>query len=263
MQPVPDNSNPLYIRVGNPTLIPGFNNNFDLSLRVGNKEKFRTFGIIIMGGYNTNGISNITAFGNGGIQYSIPVNTDPTINSSLNFTYSTPFFNKKLSTFLTSSVSYSKNLSYTASIEADPTADPREIALENFKNISKNSTNNLSLSSSLRATYKFKKGDISVYTNISYRDTWYSISNKSKPQIWNYRASSNIRLFLPKGFIISPNVTFNMNKGYGGDKDKPYTLLNGEATKSLCKNKLSLKLMVYDILNQAKGITRITTDNYI
>ncbi|MFA5848474.1 MAG: outer membrane beta-barrel protein [Bacteroidales bacterium] len=262
-EPVPDNSNPLYIKIGNPRLLPGFNNNLTLSLNGGNREKYRMFDISVDGNYRTNSFSNITAYGTGGVQYSVPVNTDPIYSGSIRLMYNTPLFTKKFSMNITSSANYNNNLSYTAKIEADPQADPRDVTIDNFKNIVANTTNTLVIRNGLRFTYKFNKADFSLGSNLSYRDTWYSIANKSKPEMWNYSASANLNLRLPYDFTMNAGMEFSVSKGYGGDKDKPFTIFNADINKGLCKNKLALKLRLYDILNQARGIRRTTTENYI
>jgi len=263
MEPVPDNSNPLYIRIGNPRLLPGFNNNLTISLNGGNREKYQMFDISIDGSCRTNSISNISAYGNGGVQYSVPVNTDPIYNGSIRMMYNSPLFTKKFLVNISGSANYNNNLSYTAKIEADPQADPRDVTIDNFKNIVTNTTNSLFIRSGLRFTYKFTKADFSLSNNLSYRDTWYSIANKSKPEMWNYSASANLNLRLPYDFTMNASMEFSVSKGYGGERDKPFTIFNADINKGLCKNKLALKLRLYDILNQARGIRRTTTENYI
>ncbi|OFY43512.1 MAG: hypothetical protein A2X18_06095 [Bacteroidetes bacterium GWF2_40_14] len=262
-EPVPDNSNPLYIRIGNPRLLPGFNNNLSLSLNGGNREKSRSFDISIDGNYRTNSFSNITAYSTGGIQYSVPVNTDPIYSGSIRLMYNTPLFTKKFFVNISGSANYNNNLSYTAKIEADPQADPRDVTIDNFKNIVANTTNTLFIRNGLRLTYKFNKADFSLSSNISYRDTWYSIANQSKPEMWNYTASANLNLRLPYDFSMIAGMDFSVSKGYGGDRDKPFTIFNADINKGLFKNKFALKLRMYDILNQARGIRRTTTENYI
>ena len=66
LQPVPDNTNPLYIRIGNPALAPGFRSNIDISFNTGNREKFSVFDMSLNAGYNTNSFSNISAYGKWG-----------------------------------------------------------------------------------------------------------------------------------------------------------------------------------------------------
>jgi len=263
LQPVPDNTNPLYIRIGNPGLLPGFRSSVDIGFSTGNREKSRAFDLSVNGNYSTNSFSNISAYGNGGVQYSVPVNTDPIYSGSVRVMYNTPLITKKLFLSYMNSVNFNNNMSYTAKIEADPQADPRDVTIANFKSITANTTNTLSVNNQINLSFRFKKAEIYAGANLSYRNTWYSIANKSKPEIWNMGANVAAQFQLPFDFRVNSSMAFNVSKGYGGERDKPYSILNADVNKGLLKNKLNLKLIIYDILNQAKGINRVTTENYI
>ncbi len=263
MQPVPDNSNPLYIRIGNPNLIPGFRNNITMSFRKGNYEKFSSMDMAISAGYNTNIISNISAYGDGGIQYTAPINTDPTYNGSVRLSFNTPLVGKKLFMNMSNSVNFNNNLSYTAKIAIDPQTEKGNLSIDNFKNISKNITNTLFYRNGLGINLNLEKIDFSLMSNISYRNSWYSIASKNNAEMWNYNVSADVNLSLPYGFSIRPNASFFVSNGYGDEKDKPYTILNGEIEKSFSKSKFSIRIKMSDILNQAKGVSRTTTDNYV
>lgn len=78
--PVPDNSDPLYVSVGNMSLRPEFQNRFRLRYSYTDLESYSTYSV--MGGFNftKDDIINASWYDATGTQYTVPVNSDrPTL----------------------------------------------------------------------------------------------------------------------------------------------------------------------------------------
>jgi hypothetical protein len=87
LQPVANNTNPLFIRYGNPDLKPAFNHSIGLSARKYDTKRAFTYNI----GINSTIVKNATIISRtvdaSGLQTSLPVNADGTWNLSGNFSF--------------------------------------------------------------------------------------------------------------------------------------------------------------------------------
>ena len=59
------------------------------------------------------------------------------------------------------------------------------------------------------------------------------------------------------------DARYNYYIGYDEGFGEPSLTWNAEISQQLLKNKMTLRLKVYDILNQSRNNYRNTTDNYI
>ena len=82
LQPVLDNTNPLYIQYGNPGLRPAIANNINLNFRKYDTEKSINYNAYAYGSYSNDAITRERTIDENGIQTSRPVNTDGNWNFS-------------------------------------------------------------------------------------------------------------------------------------------------------------------------------------
>ena len=88
--PVPNNSNPMHVSFGNPSLKPYFDHSIRYEFRRTNRQKFSTVTLNFNGGMTQNPIVNASWYGTNGAQYSMPVNGRNSMNMSLRGFYNTP-----------------------------------------------------------------------------------------------------------------------------------------------------------------------------
>jgi len=243
LQPVPDNSNPLYIPLGNPDLLPEFSNSLWVDFRNTNKETFRSLNFRLGATYTMDKIINKTWYEEGGIQKSQPVNEDGIYSVFSNIMYNTPI--KKSKFYFMAATRFSLNNGI------------------NYSNDLKNKTTSISPSQMLRLTYRGDKIETSVGGRASYSYAWYSIETNAKPATWNNSISLYANWTLPEGFNITSDLDYNFYVGYGEGMNDPSAVWNAQVSKLLFKNQGTLALKVYDILKQSRSIYRSTTDNYI
>lgn len=243
LQPVLDNSNPLYIPVGNPDLLPEFNHR--LSLEYGNtkRETFRSVRLWLEGNYTMDKIVNKTWYENGGIQKSMPVNENGVWSISNNLMYNTPIKKSKFSVSNNTRISLNKGI--------------------NYSNAVRNLTTSLSLSEMLRLTYRDEKLEVGVGGRASYSYAWYTIEANMKPATWTNSVNANINWNLPWSLILASDYNYMFYIGFGEGYNKPSHVWNAELSKQMLKKMATLKIKIFDILNQSRNTFRTTNDNYI
>ena len=62
---------------------------------------------------------------------------------------------------------------------------------------------------------------------------------------------------------IKTDANYTFYLGYGEDYNDPSFVWNAEISKQFLKNKATLAIKVYDIMNQAKSVYRVTSDEYV
>ncbi len=211
LQPVPDNSNPLYVQLGNPDLLPEFNNSLSVEFGKSQRETFSFFRLWFDGSYTMNKIVNKIIYDEGGRQTSQPVNENGAWNISNNVTYNTPIRKSNFSVSTSTRTALNRNVGYTAG--------------------ERNITTNLSLSENLRLTYRDDKLEVGLNGNARYSYAWYSIKTNIQPATWTNSISSNINWTLPYDIILGSDYNYMFYIGYGEGYNKPSHILNAELSK--------------------------------
>jgi hypothetical protein len=243
LQPVLDNSNPLFIPEGNPDLLPEFNSR--LSLEYGNtkRETFRSVRVWMEGNYTANKIVNKTWYEEGGIQKSKPENENGVFSISNFMMYNTPI--KKSKFYFSNNTRLSLNRGV------------------NYSNALRNKTTSLSLRDAMRVTYRGEKIEAGIGGMASYSYAWYTIEQNIKPGTWSNSVSANLNWTLANGFNLVSDVDYNFYIGFEEGMNEPSVVWNAEVSKLVLKNLGTIRLKVFDILNQSRNMWRTTTDNYI
>ncbi|HON54232.1 MAG TPA: outer membrane beta-barrel family protein [Bacteroidales bacterium] len=250
MQPVKDNSNPLFVSEGNPDLLPEFSHNLSLNFRNTNRSNFSTVNARLDGTYTLDKIANKTWYEEGGIQHTKPVNDQAVYSISGNIMWNTPIEKTKKFYFMTNTrAGINNGINYSSSTASETGA---------VKNI----TTSLSVSEMLRLAYRGEKLEITAGGRVSYAKAWYTIG-ETKDATWNNSLNATINWTLPAGFGLASDIEHQFYVGYGEGYNDPATVWNAEVSKLLFKNSASLIFRVFDILDQSKSVRRTTTDNYI
>lgn len=242
LQPVPDNSNPLYIVLGNPNLKPEFNNNLNLNY---NSMDFATMNFVFAGlmfDNTINKIVNQNYYDSIGRQITIPQNTDGyyAINAFTGF-------GKPIKKFI---VNFTANAGYTND--------------KSYYNKELYTTQNMNLGFNTRLNYNGSKLIAAPIARINYTKAWYSTESLSNTDYVNYSLGFDAQYELPWNFKIGSDITYTTNKGYGEGYNISSTMWNAFVSKQIFKNKKGqLKFQVYDILKENKSINRTTSENYI
>ena len=251
LQPVPDNSNPLYIPIGNPDLLPSFTQTLSFDYRDTNRETFRSLNASIGGNYVLNSIVNKTWYENGGVQYSQYGNENGVYSVYGRFMYNIPIAKSKFYIMSNTNLNYNNRVSYSSARGGDAS------------DLVRNKTQEFSAMETLRISYRGDKLDAGVGGTARYNNTRYTINTSNKPSTWDNSINLSFNWTLPAGLSVASDLNYIFYVGYGAGYNEPSTVWNAEIYKMLFKNMGTLRLKVFDILKQARSINMTPRDNYI
>jgi hypothetical protein len=248
--PVPDNTNPNSIRVGNPDLQPNYVHSMNM--------RFHTFnaitGRVIWAGGNftttNNAFADSTIYDNFGRTESTRVNVDGNLFGMMYAGGMFPLWGRKIEIRPNLSGSYFRNTNYIESQE--------------------NITDNYAITPNLDLDFNLKNDSIDIGLNGSYsiNNAISSLNNVATPySIQTYSADFTIRF--PHGWTIGSEGTYTINEQSGGgfstsDFDTKFFVLNAEISKKFLKTQnLQIALIGNDILNQNINANRQINGNII
>ena len=278
LMPVPDNSDPLNISLGNPYLQPYFNHNIRTRIGYTNKKTFTSVNANIRGTITDNALTNAQWYDKSGVKYSIPVNGPAKTSLNTNIFFNTPFGKSGFSIFLMTFFNYGESVSYVGTNEfRDTKADQyydKESAtfkhedfhkdypsLDNAPDMfSVNKTQSLGYNQNLRLTYRNDFVEVSAGASTRMNKSWYTLNKEVQPT-WNNQVQGNMNWTIPGGLNLIAEARYNWYNGYTTEREDE-VILNAEITKLLFKNKFTLALKAYDILGQSKNISVSDSSNY-
>ncbi|WP_158618061.1 outer membrane beta-barrel protein [Chitinophaga lutea] len=246
LQPVPDNSNPLFVKEGNPDLKPSFSNNLNISYNAYNQEQLRSFFAALNGLYVLNQIVNSNTLTADGRQVTKPLNVNGNYNLSA-FMVNGFFFNKKQRTSVNSNtmVSYNRDIS--------------------FLNSRENFTNTLNITQGATFNYMHEElFDVAAGGSVNYNRARFSVDKRNNTDYFNFGLNLDFNVNLPLGFMIGGDVDYIANTGRSAGYNQQYTMVNGFVSKTLfAKKQGQLRFQVYDLLKQNVSVNRTVSGNYI
>lgn len=244
LQPVPDNSNPLYIQAGNPDLKSAFSNYFSITYSILNPVSSRVLSVGLNSGFIANKIVNVMWFDSLGRQISRPLNVNGAYNINTGFSISFPLKVKSASINASTSMGFNRDINYV--------------------NDTRSSTVNLNISPNLSFNYDYKElFSLSADVGAMYNRIGYDTQKENDTWLSNYRFSVDGRISLPLKFVIGGNLDYMLNIGRDGLNSHNAVMLNAFVSKSLLKGKGGVRFRGLDLLNRNVGISRIVGANYI
>lgn len=246
LQNVPDMTDTLNIRIGNPNLDQEFTHNINLGYNTFNMATFRFIAANVSFSTTSNKIvSSITT--KGPIQTTSYANVNGYMRGFSFFTLGLPFKNPKLKG---SNVNITNTMLFL-----------KDVSLINNKN---NTTRTFAINQGLGVNFNKTKFDIGLKANLGYNVLNYSINKNLNEDYWTQTYNADVTVRLPKNFILSTNFDYLINTGRADGFNQKIPLWNASLSKQVFKNKNGeLKFSVNDILNQNESITRTAGDNYL
>ena len=245
LQPVTDISDPLNIKVGNPSLKQEYIHNATIQFFSANPFLQKNLMLMVNASVSQNAIVNNDNISPQGIRTTHPVNADGVYNVFGIIEWG--FKAKKLNTRieLGGNVFLNNNVS--------------------FVNNSRNNIHNISYTPRVSLDYNFKdKLDITAEARLSFNTVKYSLQSSQNDNYLQQQYSMEANATLPLGIGINSDVTYNANTGRPKGFNTSFIKWNAAATKQVFKNKKGeLKLSVKDILNQNIGSARNANQDFI
>jgi hypothetical protein len=134
----------------------------------------------------------------------------------------------------------------------------------NFNNDIKYAGKVRTVSPSASLTYTWKKVlEIRPRYNISFSKNTYDIDNFEEREFLTHSLSLRTSTFVPKNLEWSNDIQFSYNPQVAQGFQKSAWFWNSTLAYSFMKEKATLTLKVYDLLNQNTNARRIATQNYI
>jgi hypothetical protein len=243
-QPVIDNSNPLFVRTGNPDLRPEYNNQFGLNFSKGNRAKGRMLSFNADFNNTLNKIMDRVQYDAEGKQFSRPENVNGNYRGGIGINYSYPISQKNKS-YGGFGVGGNKSRS------------------EGFLNGLRNTGRSYTLTAGAQAGLNVKEW-LHLNSNVSFNHTEsrYSISTRNNRSFNSYTLGGDVDIHLPGEWRLQSNINYN-NRGSQVDFGRETTLWNMSASKLFFDKKLSVGVRVSDLLQQNIGYNRSVGNNYI
>ncbi len=245
LQPVPDNSDPLNIRLGNPRL----RQEYDHSLRLSylSFDPFRRTSFFATVNYNGihDRIVNDAELASTGAQVSMPVNLDGLFRLNGNLSWEFPLRALKSNLNLNSSALYDHSAGLVNGV--------------------RNNSDNWTLSQG--ADLNFVSGeslDVTVGVKADYNDVRYSLQPGQNQAYWTEDYTVDFNWYLRDRFSIASDLDYTHRSGLPpGYNTSPLIWNAGLAEKLFNNKKGTIRLQVFDMLSQNTGFSRSTSQNYI
>ena len=247
LQPVTDVSNPLNIITGNPALKPANNSRIYMGFNNFNFQRGTGFYSYLSANFTDNQVVSKTTIDENLIRNTTYENVNGNYRYFLSATYSK---NLKLYTIrevkLRVGLSTNKNKSV------------------NFYNDIKYNSINTAVSPNLGFTFTWKDAfEISPRYTLSFSKTDFDLDQFTNQNFTRHTLRIRTRTFAPKKLEWRNNVTLQYNPNVADGFQKTAWFWNSTLAYSILKDKGTLSLKAFDLLNQNTNARRRATANYI
>ena len=273
LMPVPDNSNPLSVRFGNPTLTPYFTHNMNSNFRYNNRAKFVSANFSFNGGFTQNPISSLAITGSNGGRYTMPFNSPTIGNAGANYFFNVPLGRSAFSISNQGRANWRQSFSYEG-VNVDMSKYTEEGFYEfmdwfidqfndpayHKAHIVGITTNNLNVTEMLRLTYRGSAltANVSGSTNMS-RTSYNRDGDAASTRVldntmtWRNNVSADFTWTLSQANMdFQADVNYMWYNGFTTNPD-PQTLLNMTVNKRI--GAVTLSLSVTDLLAQSRALS--------
>ena len=244
LQNVPDITNPLMIKIGNPYLKQEFINNININYNSFSLGTQRFFSASIHLTHTNNKIVNsLDSTGPITLVYK-PENLDGSFNGSGMVSLSFPL--KKIR-------GVNVNLTNMMYLSRDANLV--------FKN--KNFTTIFQINQSAGINYGKEQFDVSVSTAFVYNSVAYDLHGSSSTNYFNHAYSADFTYRLKHRIFFLTDVDYYISAGRTAGYNQDAFLWNMSVAKKFFQtNVVELKFTVYDVLKQNNGVNRMIGENY-
>jgi hypothetical protein len=244
LQPIPDNTNPNQIKLGNMDLKPTFNQSFNLMCNVFKPISGKYVWIHINFTTVDHAFSNSIRYDSLGRTVTKTINVNGNYNSNIAVNNQVNFFNKKI--YLEPNVLFGyqnnsnvindqKNITKTMSISTNPAIGVN--------------LDTLNIRFSYNYTYNVPSSSLNIASNKPYNNQQYSVYAYFK---------------LPYKLAFETAADYNINSNRTPGYNLHYVLWNTTIYKTFLKNEnLIVSFYINDLLNQNISATRTVQDNMI
>ncbi|MCM4156677.1 outer membrane beta-barrel protein [Gramella sp. AN32] len=246
LQPVEDRTNPLNIVVGNPELRPAFNQRFNFNYRnfdfASRSGIFSYFNV----NFRDNQVVAVSRIDEDFIRRTTYTNVDGVINVNLGANYSKNY--KK----------DAKEFRYRVGLGG---GYDRNVG---FINGAKYVSDQFSFSPSVQLTYAIDElFEINPSYSLSYNDISYDINPDRDQSYTNHNIGLATTSYWPKNVVFGNDISYNYFGNVSPGFDNTSLLWNVSLGYQFLKDNATVKVKVYDLLDQNVDTRRLVGDDYI
>jgi hypothetical protein len=245
LQPIPDISNPLNIKLGNPNLKQEFTHRINANYTGMNPFRNKSFFWFSSYSFTNNKIVNFDVVDSFGRKVTTPVNVNGVYNLSNDISVGWPL------RFIKASLNFNTGVGYSKTIQ--------------FINSDRNNIYNVSFDPSVEISKSFKdKLDLTLRGGITFNKAKYSLQSTLNNNYLTQDYSIDAGWQLPKNFYFSTDFTYTISSKRSEGYNAKVPLWNAAFSKLFLKyNRGEMKISVHDLLNENQAIVRNTNSNYI
>lgn len=245
LQPVPDNSNQLSVKLGNPALDQEYNHHFRLNASLTNPFKNRSFFAMISLQATQNKIVNSNRINSAGIDSVMPVNTNGVYNMNGYLSYAMPV------RFLKGTLEISANSNYNRG--------------KQFLQGNANTIRQWMAAPAIRLHMSpADKFTLGLSAEWIFTATKYALQPLANNKYSSHEYAVDLGWELPKGFFFSSDFNYRITNEQADGFNQRIPIWNMSVSKQLLAfNRGELKLSVNDLLNRNTNISRTANLNYI
>lgn len=255
LQPIQPQNNPVFIQLGNPDLKRSANNNIRANFNSMSLLKGTSWNINTNVRFTSNPIVNKREIDENAVTTStyVNVNDKKSWSANLNSNYSMPIFDKKVQFNAFSGFNYNNGFTYIRYTTGQQSSTNYEL------NNLQNTNGNIGFSVNEQNATGL---DFDINWRVSLNNQKNSIQQNLNYTSFNTGGSGYLRLFLPKQFNVTSQVTYSIEgptKLYNESIQQFFT--NFEVSKKLLKSQsLVASIKAYDIFNTYNNINRSVSD---
>ncbi|MDT0677606.1 TonB-dependent receptor [Autumnicola musiva] len=246
LQPVVDRTDPLNIIIGNPELRPTYRH--DINLRYRNFNYDTRSGVSSWVNFNfiENHVVSVTTIDDDLVRETRFTNIDGSMDANAGVSYSKRFKkeNEELRFRVRLSGSYDKNLGFT--------------------NATRFQSEQYSFNPNVRFTYLIEDIlEINPVYELSYRSSVYDINANRNQNFTNHQAGLDFTTYWPENLIFANDISYRYLENVAPGLQNSTILWNLSLGYQFFKDDASIKIKVYDLLDQNIETRRTINDDYI
>lgn len=247
LQPVPDYSNPLLVRLGNPDLKQEFASNVNVQYRSFSTAKTSSFMWQVQYSSVSNQIVNATRTTEQGVQEQQYVNVNGNFNLGTYVSYGLPIGkgNSKGNVNLVTRLQYAQDNSF----------------LNGLLNLRK------SYQLGQQAQLNYHSGEMffaSLQASLNWNRALYAVQTNADATFLSQQYSTDLTWRFCGAWVLDTRLNLSLQGSQTNLPSQNIAVWNAGLARELWKDRRAqLKLSVYDILNDASSFGQTTGDNYI
>jgi outer membrane beta-barrel protein/carboxypeptidase family protein len=245
LQPVPDISDPLNIKAGNPDLKQEYMHALQFNMASVNPFTNKNMFVFLTVNQTENKIVNNDAIDEFGLKTTRPVNINGVTNISGRASIGFPLRAIKATLNVSSDIAFSKGTQFINGVG--------------------NQIKNMNVGPEVRLDFNFtSRFYMSVGSEFRYSNTSYSLPSARDAVFLVQQYSTDLNWELPGNFFFNTSYTYTINTQQAEGFNTRFPLWNAYLSKQFLKYKRGeFKFTAFDLMNKNVGISRTANQNFI